>query len=117
MKKLLVVDDEDHIRKLYKDVFTRDGYQVETAATGEEAFRAASKSNFDLVVLDIELEETNGLELLARFKETFPDLPIILNSAYSTYKADFHTWVADGYILKSSDMKPLKEKIKELVEV
>ncbi len=117
MKKLLVVDDEDHIRKLYSDVFTREGYQVETAATGEEALAKAAAAHFDLVVLDIELEETSGLELLKRFKESFSNLPVILNSAYSTYKADFHTWVADGYILKSSDITPLREKIKELVMI
>ena len=109
MKKLLVVDDEDHIRKLYTDVFTREGYKVETAATGDEALAKAAATSFDLVILDIELEETSGLELL--------NLPVILNSAYSTYKADFHTWVADGYILKSSDITPLREKIKELVMV
>jgi len=115
MSRLLVVDDEDHIRKLYKDFFTRDGFQVETAASGEEAFRLAEEKEFDLVILDIELEETSGLDILKRFKEEYPHLPVVLNSAYSTYKADFHTWVADGYILKSSDIQPLRQKVKELV--
>jgi len=115
MNKLLVIDDENHIRQLYKDYFSRDGYEVVTVASGEEALQAAGKEKFDLAILDIELEETSGLEVLKSFKEKHPNLPIILNSAYSTYKSDFHTWIADAYIVKSSDLQPLKNKIKEMV--
>ncbi len=115
MNKLLVIDDEDHIRKLYKDYFSRDGYHVVAVATGDEALQAAGKEDFDLAILDIELEETSGLEVLKLFKENHPNLPIILNSAYSTYKSDFHTWIADAYIVKSSDLQPLKNKVKEMV--
>ncbi len=115
MHKLLIVDDEDHIRKLYKDFLSREGYEVTAAASGDEAIRMVEQKKFDLVVLDIELEDTTGLDLLKILKEKYPELPVVLNSAYSTYKDDFHTWVADAYILKSSDMLPLKNKIRELV--
>jgi DNA-binding response OmpR family regulator len=117
MHRLLIVDDEDHIRKLYKDYLSREGYEVVTAASAEEALKIAAEIGLDLVVLDIELEETTGLEVLKKIKEQYPALPVILNSAYSTYKSDFHTWVADAYVVKSSDIVPLKEKIKELVKV
>jgi DNA-binding response OmpR family regulator len=116
MNRILIVDDEDHIRILYKDYFTREGFQVATAASGEEALEMIKKQKFDLIVLDIELDEASGLDILRRFKEEFPTIPVVLNSAYSVYKSDFHTWVADGYILKSSDMQPLKEKVRELVK-
>jgi DNA-binding response OmpR family regulator len=114
MNRLLIVDDEDHIRKLYKDFFSREGYQVTAVASGEEALQALARENYDIIVLDIELEETSGLEVLKSIKESRPELPIILNSAYSVYKSDFHTWMADAYIVKSSDLHPLKEKIREL---
>ncbi len=117
MHRLLIVDDEDHIRKLYKDYLSREGYEVVTAASADEALKIAAEIGLDLVVLDIELEETTGLEVLKKIKEQYPALPVILNSAYSTYKSDFHTWVADAYVVKSSDIVPLKEKIKELVKV
>jgi DNA-binding NtrC family response regulator len=117
VNRILVVDDEDHIRKLYKDYFTREGYEVVTTSGGEEALQAASERQFDLVVLDIELEDASGLQVLKQFKEKHPNLPVILNSAYATYKSDFNTWVADAYILKSSDILPLREKIRELVEL
>jgi DNA-binding response OmpR family regulator len=115
MSKLLVIDDEDHIRKLYKDFLSREGYDVTTVASGEEALDIVNRDRFDLVILDIELEDASGLDVLKQFKEEHPELPVILNSAYSTYKSDFHTWVADAYILKSSDIQPLKNKIRELV--
>jgi len=115
MSRLLIIDDEDHIRKLYKDYFTREGHQVVAVASGHEALEAAAGQKFDLAILDIELEETSGLEVLKDFKERHPELPIILNSAYSTYKSDFHTWIADAYIVKSSDLQPLRNKIREMV--
>ncbi|SYZ74246.1 Response regulator receiver protein [Candidatus Zixiibacteriota bacterium] len=117
MHKLLIVDDEDHIRKLYRDYLTREGYEVVTAASADEAMKVVAEAAPDLVVLDIELVETTGLEVLKTLKEKYPALPVILNSAYSTYKSDFHTWVADAYIVKSSNMVPLKEKINELVKI
>ena len=45
------------------------------------------------------------------------DLPIILNSAYSTYKSDFQSWLADAYVVKSSNLEELKRKVKELVSL
>ncbi|MBN2227415.1 MAG: response regulator [candidate division Zixibacteria bacterium] len=115
MSKLLVVDDELHVRKLYQEVLSRDGHEVTAVATGEEAYAALESHTFDLVVLDIELENDSGLNILKQLKAAHPDLPVILNSAYTVYKADFHSWVADAYVLKSSDFKPLKDKINELV--
>jgi hypothetical protein len=44
-----------------------------------------------------------------------PGTALVINSAYSTYKADFKSWLADGYIVKSSNLGPLKEKIKDLL--
>jgi CheY-like chemotaxis protein len=115
MPDILVVDDENHIRKLYTEFLTREGYQVVSVASSEEALEMVAGRKFDLVILDIELEDASGLEVLKRFKSEHRDLPVILNSAYSIYKSDFSTWLADAYILKSSDITSLKEKIEELV--
>ncbi len=114
MNKILVVDDETHVRKLYEEILSRDGYKVITVATAGEAMDMLSRDNFSLIVLDIELEESSGLEILKELKRIYPEIPVILNSAYSVYKSDFHSWVADAYVVKSSDMEPLKNKIKEL---
>nr|MBN2278310.1 response regulator [candidate division Zixibacteria bacterium] len=116
MPKILVVDDEAHIRKLYNDFLKREGYQVETAAGGDEALEVLAKSRFDLVILDIELgDEASGLDILKRIKAGYPDLAVILNTAYSIYQSDFSIWIADAYIMKSSDISQLKDKVQELV--
>ncbi len=112
---ILVVDDEEHILRLYEKEFSDEGYQVKTAKGAEEAIKIAQEGRVNLVVLDIKLEEKNGLEILSDFKRLNKDLPIILNSAYSTYKSDFQSWLADAYLVKSSNLEELKKTIRELV--
>jgi DNA-binding response OmpR family regulator len=113
--RILVVDDEELIRRLYLAELARDGYEVDTVASGAEAIDQVNTADYRAVVLDIELPDMAGLEVLQRLREVSPDTPIILNSAYTTYKTDFRSWLADDYIVKSSDLEPLKQKIKELV--
>jgi two-component system response regulator (stage 0 sporulation protein F) len=112
---ILVVDDEDHILKLYQKELTEEGYQVKTATSGEEALQMARTESPDLVVLDIRLQDQNGLEILGGLRKVQEGTPIILNSAYSIYKNDFQSWLADAYLVKSSNLDELKEKIKELI--
>ena len=112
---ILVVDDEEHILRLYEKEFSDEGYQVKTAKGAEEAIKIAQEDQVNLVVLDIKLEEKNGLEILSDLRRINKDLRIILNSAYSTYKSDFQSWLADAYLVKSSNLEELKKKIRELV--
>ena len=112
---ILVVDDEDHIRKLYEKELSEEGYQVKTAHSGEEALGIAEKQQPDLVILDIKLQDQNGLEILGGIKKINQNTPIILNSAYSTYKSDFQSWLADAYLVKSPNLDELKKKIRELL--
>ena len=124
---ILVVDDEDHIRKLYEKELTEEGYQVRTATRGEEALKIAERQPPDLVILDIKLsagggsayggEDQNGLEILGNLRKMNPNLPIILNSAYSTYKSDFQSWLADAYLVKSPNLGELKKKIRDLIQM
>jgi DNA-binding NtrC family response regulator len=116
MSKILVVDDERNIRKLYESELTRAGYEVETAESAEEALEKIAKAPPDLVVLDIRLEGMDGIDCLRTIMEKRRDLPVVLNSAYSTYKQDFASWMADAYVVKSSDLTELKTKIKEVLE-
>lgn len=114
MIRVLVIDDEVHVRKLYEDLMAREGFKVQSVANVESAVKAIKNEQFDIIILDIELEKESGMNALKDFKSLNPNLPIILNSAYSIYMSDFHSWMADAYIIKSSDIRPLIEKIKEL---
>ncbi len=112
---ILIVDDEEMIRLLYRKELSRDGYRVDTASSGAEAIEKVSQADFGVVVLDIELPDMSGLEVLQKLREIAPDTPTLLNSAYTTYKSDFRSWLADDYVVKSSDLQALREKIKQLV--
>ncbi len=73
-------------------------------------------SPFDLVILDIKLERESGLDVLRRVKEMQPSLSVILNSGYTTYRDDFSSWLADAYLVKSSDTRELFDTIRGVLE-
>jgi DNA-binding NtrC family response regulator len=116
MARILIVDDEVNVRKLYKKDLEDVGYEVVTAASGAEAMRIVGESAPDLVILDIKLELENGLDVLRRMKEIKPTLSVILNSGYSTYRDDFSSWLADAYVVKSSDTSELATMVREILE-
>jgi DNA-binding response OmpR family regulator len=114
----MIVDDEPAIRKLYQKEFAEDGFDVILASSGQDALsRAEIEKSLDLVILDIKMEGKDGLEVLDELRGKFKGLPVILNSAYSTYKNDFTSWLADAYLVKSPDLTELKDKVRELLSV
>lgn len=113
--RILVIDDEPRIRLLYQKELEREGYVVEVSPDGSHGIARCRESSFDVVVLDIEMPDMSGLDVLARLREISPRTRIVLNSAYTIYKSDFQSWLADAYVVKSSDIRPLKERLTELV--
>jgi CheY-like chemotaxis protein len=115
MKKILVVDDEESIRFLYKEELEEEGYVVECAKNGEEALEMLSLFKPDLISLDIKMPVMDGIEALKRIREKERRLPIILCSAYGEYKQDFTTWASDAYVVKCADLTQFKTTIKKLL--
>lgn len=116
MKKILVVDDEESIRELYRAELAEEGYEVDLAADGREALRRLDAFRPDLVTLDIKMPSIDGIEILRRIREKNATIPVILVSAFSEFKQDFNTWASDAYIVKSHDPTELKETIRKLLE-
>jgi len=114
MKKILVVDDEEAIRSLYKMELEDAGYQVETADSGVQALEKLETFSPDLVTLDIKMPGMNGLEVLGEIRKDHKELPVILCSAYGEYKQDFSCWASDAYVVKSSDVDELIETIRRM---
>ena len=116
MSQLLIVDDEKNILKLYEKEFKEEGHDVLIATSGLEALQKLEKNAVDLVILDIRMPELNGVETLKKIMESPSKPPIILNSAYTSYKDNFLTWAAEAYVVKSSDLTELKAKTREVLE-
>jgi DNA-binding response OmpR family regulator len=114
-RKILVVDDENHIRMLYAEELGEDGYDVITAENGDGLLELIEKEKPDVVILDIKMVDYNGLDLLQDIRNKYYDLPVILCSAYDTFKDDMKSIAADHYVVKSFDLSELKQKITEVL--
>jgi len=112
--KILIVDDDLHIQRLYKEEFEDEGYEVVVASNGQEAMEMFDKENPDIVTLDILLPDVDGIRILRQMKEKNPKVPVIMSTAYD-YRDDFAVWASEAYIVKSSDLEELKSMIKKLV--
>jgi CheY-like chemotaxis protein len=115
MKTVLVADDETSIRKLYQRELQREGYNVIFASNGQEAIKKARESNPDLVIMDIRMPGMNGIETMGRILEENNEIPVVINTAYSSYKDSFLSWAADAYVTKSSDLTELKDTIRHIL--
>lgn len=115
MTRLLVVDDEQDIRYLFQCELEEEGYHVDAAGSAAEAERLLQEGRYDLVVLDIQIGGDNGLAMLQDIIGKQKDLPVILCTAFSCYKEDFSSWLADGYVVKSSDLSELKSEIQRVL--
>jgi DNA-binding response OmpR family regulator len=115
MAHLLVVDDEGDIRHLYAAELEDEGHTVITCGNRSQALEQFHHQVFDLIILDIQLEQESGLELLQQIARESESTPVILCTAYSSYKEDFSSWLADAYVVKSSNLDELKNEVRRLL--
>jgi DNA-binding response OmpR family regulator len=115
MKNILVVDDEENIRELYKEEFEEMGYAVTLVPDGAQALKVMDTAKFDLVTLDMRMPDMDGIEALRKMKEKDSTLPVIICTAYEEYKHDFGSWCSDAYVVKSADTALLRETVKKIL--
>jgi len=102
MDTILVVDDESNYLTVMETLLGEAGYEVLTAPGGQEALRFAGSNDLDLVLTDMKMPKMNGIELLGEIKRLYPDLPVIMMTAYGTVEkavAAMKTGAFD-YVLK-----------------
>ncbi|MCX5694489.1 MAG: response regulator [Candidatus Omnitrophica bacterium] len=80
--KILIVDDEIEVRDLLRDLLKNEDCQSVTCASGEEAMALLSKEAFDVVLLDIKLSGTGGLEVLKDMREKYNNLPVVMITGF-----------------------------------
>src|SRR5258706_5384412 len=81
---VLIVDDEAEIRESLKTLLELEGYEVETAANGDEGLSKLGERPFDLVLLDLALPGRSGIDLLPEIRALDAELPVIIITAYGT---------------------------------
>jgi DNA-binding response OmpR family regulator len=116
MARILLVDDEEYIRHYYREELTEEGHEVSTVATGHNLLKRIDLFQPEVVVLDIKLVDYDGLELLQEIRNRHHDLPVVLCTAYDTYKYDQKAIAADYYVIKSFDLSELKMAIQKAIE-
>ncbi len=87
LAKILVVDDEQHMLKLFEKILTKQGHEVRTAASGTEAISLFEKNDFDLIFSDLLMPDLGGMDLLKEVKARYSDIPFIVITAYGTIES------------------------------
>lgn len=119
-QRILVVDDEEHIRFLVKTNLERGGYEVTTATNGREALESVAEQAPDLLVLDVMMPEMDGLEVLKNLKAdpATSAIPVVMLTAKGQDSDVFHGWQsgADLYLTKPFHPRELIVFVKRILD-
>jgi len=113
--RILIVDDDENIRKVLKTILEEEGYAVDEAENAKKAIEKSRRNVYNLALIDIRLPDMEGIELLTRMKDTVPKMRKIIITGYPTLQNAIEAVNrgADAYILKPFDMEKVLATIKE----
>lgn len=129
IKRILIVDDDKEMCEEMEEIFIDEGYDVTMVFDGFEAQKAAKKSNFDIILLDLKLPRINGLKILKTLKEKTQNIKILIltgrplskqfineKNPVESSKEEKILMLADGVINKPFDVSTMLEKLKQLID-
>jgi DNA-binding NtrC family response regulator len=113
--RILVVDDDESIRKVLTTILEEEGYAVDTAKNGREAIKKSKVKFYNLALIDIRLTDMEGTRLLTKVKDTTPKMRKIIITGYPSLQSAIEAVNrgADAYVLKPFDMDKVLETIKD----
>jgi len=116
--RLLLVDDEESYVNVLSKRMTKRNFEVSSALSGAQAIRILRKQDFDAVVLDLKMEDMDGIEVLKILKTMAPELPVIMLTGHGSETAarEGITFGAFDYLTKPCDLDELIEKIRAACE-
>ncbi len=118
LRKILIVDDEPRIRALFHRQLKEAGYKVVETGDGEKALELLKDNrDINLVILDIVLPKTSGLDIFDVMRKDFPQIRIIISSVYTPDEQEFMVWDADDYYSKSDSISMLVDKVNKLLRL
>jgi DNA-binding NtrC family response regulator len=113
--RILIVDDDENIRKVLMAILEDKGYEMEAVGTAGEAIKRTEKNFYNLALIDIRLPDMEGIDLLTKIRETTPRMRKIIITGYPTLQnaVDAVNRGADAYIMKPFDVERVLNTISE----
>jgi DNA-binding NtrC family response regulator len=113
--RILIVDDDENIRKVLAIILEDEGYVVDQAETAKQAIEKTKKNFYNMALIDIRLPDMEGIELLTKIRDTVPRMRKIIITGYPTLQNAIEAVNrgADAYILKPFDVNKVLATIKE----
>lgn len=116
--KILLVDDEPEIRELLQGVLTEEGYTIDEAGSGNEAWNKFINTPYDIVITDVKMPDGDGIELLKKIKDQNEEIPVIMMTGYSGGMLQSKELLKSNAILrKPFDLNILLLQVKQYFEV
>ncbi|GAB4482591.1 MAG: hypothetical protein OHK006_01400 [Thermodesulfovibrionales bacterium] len=106
--RILVVDDEQIALKNLEHVLNKEGYEVVSTQSGQNALKLFEEQSFDLVVTDLKMERVDGLQILKRCKELNPDIEVVMITGYASIQSAIQVMKKGAYAGKASARDPGK---------
>jgi len=116
--KILVVDDEDIVLESCQAVFELEGFEVMLVPSADKAIEAMKNDNFSLLLIDVKMPKHDGMYLMGKIKEQWPNIPIIVMSGYcttETIKEAFKMGAAN-FIAKPFEPDELVEAVRQTIK-
>jgi DNA-binding NtrC family response regulator len=116
--KIIIVDDDENIRKTMKAILEDEGYIVDLASNGKEAIEMTQEKTYNLALLDIRLPDIEGVELLKLIKDNVPRTRKIMVTGYPSMQNAIIALNknADGYLIKPVNVEKLLETVREQLQ-
>jgi len=113
--RILVVDDDENIRKVVIAILEDEGYTVESVGTAKEAIEKSKRKFYNIALIDIRLPDMEGIELLTEIRETTPRMRKVIVTGYPTLQnaVEAVNKGADAYIVKPFDVKKVLKTIED----
>ena len=117
--RILVVDDDENIRKTLSAILEGEGYKVDVAQNGNEAIKKTQTTAYNVAMIDIRLPDMEGTELLSKIKDAVPKTRKIMLTGFPTLKnaVEAVNKNADAYLMKPVDVEKIIETIQEQLKI
>src|SRR5690606_5143469 len=113
--RLLVVEDEEQVRKALTAWFERAAFDVDTAVDGPAAVEMCMNATYDVIALDIEMPRLNGLQAIERIRQFHPDVPILILSGFSQDTRRIREVGAQRIMNKPVSLRDLEREVRALL--